>query len=330
MPTRAVVLMSGGLDSRLAVRVLQEQGIDVHALNFKTVFTCCQDISAQAARDLNIPLTVVGQEDDYLDLIRRPKYGYGKGANPCVDCRIYMFQRAKTFMEHIGASFIASGEVIGQRPKSQKRKDLYLIAVQAGLRDLLLRPLSAKLLPPTKPELTGLVDRERLFDFQGRSRKGLIELARSYGFTDTEIPTPSSGCALTEPLFSNKVFDLLSLDDESSRWDFELLKTGRHFRVDSDTKVIVGRREEENVRLQFLAGLPEASPCAVLVPEGFSGPTSIVVGSQTSAALDFAGGLICRYAQNLGDSPQVTLCQNGTQTLISIGPHAEAAAIATL
>ncbi len=330
MSTRAVVLMSGGLDSRLAVRILQEQGIEVHALNFKTVFTCCQDMSAQAARDLDIPLTVLGQQDDYLDLIRRPKYGYGKGANPCVDCRIYMFERAKTFMQHIGASLIASGEVVGQRPKSQKRKDLYLIAVKSGLREQLLRPLSAKLMPPTESELTGLVDRQRLFGFHGRSRKGLIELARGYGFSDAEIPSPSTGCALTEPLFSNKVFDLMRLDDESSRWDFELLKTGRHFRADAATKVVVGRRESENIHLQYLIDLPDASTCSALVPNNFAGPTAIVVGPQTSAAIDFAGGLLCRYAHNPGDSPQVLLHQNGTQTLIPIGPNAEAMAITTL
>ena len=189
--TRCVVLLSGGLDSMLAIRIMQEQGIEVEALNFKTMFTCCQDTSAQAARALNVPITVVGQEEDYLDLIREPQFGYGKGANPCVDCRIYMFQRAYKFMETVDAQFIVSGEVVGQRPMSQKRSDLKVIANYSGLEDLLLRPLSAKVLEPTKPERDGLVDREKLYDFQGRSRKGLIALAREFGFSEDMIPTPS-------------------------------------------------------------------------------------------------------------------------------------------
>ena len=166
----------------LVIRIMQEQGIEVEALNFKTIFTCCQDQSAQVARDMGVRMTVVGQEDDYLDLIRKPTFGYGKGANPCVDCRIYMFDRAKVFMEQIGADFIVSGEVVGQRPMSQKRKDLNVISYHSDLEDLLLRPLSAKFLPITLPEREGWVDREKLYEFQGRSRKGLIKLAKEFGF----------------------------------------------------------------------------------------------------------------------------------------------------
>ena len=162
MSIRCVALISGGLDSSLAIRLMQEQGIEVEAVNFKTVFTCCQDTSAQAARDLGVRLTVIGQDEDYLDLVKSPRFGYGKGANPCVDCRIYMFDKAKEFMEQIGAQFIVSGEVVGQRPMSQKKKDLAVISYHSGLEDLLLRPLSAKLLPPTLPEREGWVDRSKL------------------------------------------------------------------------------------------------------------------------------------------------------------------------
>ena len=130
---RCVALLSGGLDSILAIRVLQEQGVEVEALNFKTIFTCCQNQSAQAARELDVPLTVIGQEDDYLQLIRRPRFGYGKGANPCVDCRIYMFERARLYMDQIGADFIASGEILGQRPMSQKRRDLEAISYHSAI-----------------------------------------------------------------------------------------------------------------------------------------------------------------------------------------------------
>ena len=211
-PRKCLVLLSGGLDSMLAIRIMQEQGIEVEAINFKTVFTCCQDESAQAARDLNVPLTILTQEDDYLQLIRNPRFGYGRGANPCVDCRIYMFERACAFLEPLGADFIVSGEVVGQRPMSQKRSDLSIISHHSGLEDLLLRPLSAKLLPPTKPEREGWVDREKLYDIEGRSRKELIAMAKRFGLA--KIPTPSTGCALTEPRFSQKVFDLIEISPE--------------------------------------------------------------------------------------------------------------------
>lgn len=292
---RCVVLLSGGLDSMLAVRIMQEQGIEVEALNFKTIFTCCQDESGQAARKLGVRLTVIGQEDDYLDLIRQPKFGFGRGANPCVDCRIYMFQRALSFMEQIDADFIVSGEVLGQRPMSQKRRDLEAIAYHSAAEDLLLRPLSAKLLPPTRPERDGIVDRQRLYDFTGRSRKGLIALARRLGLTD--IPAPSTGCALTEVPFSRKVFDLVKQRPEANRWEFELLKTGRHFRFDANTKVVVGRRESENAQMEYLHQLPEAASSALLLPANFRGACTMIVGPLTDDACRFAGGLALRYGK---------------------------------
>jgi hypothetical protein len=280
----------------LAIRILEEQGIEVEALNFKTVFTCCQDQAGQTARDLGVRLTVIGQEDDYLDLVKRPKFGMGKGANPCVDCRIYMFDKAKTFMEQIGADFIASGEVVGQRPMSQKRKDLDVISYHSDLEDLLLRPLSAKLLHPTLPEREGWVDRNKLYGIQGRSRKKLIELAKQYGLKD--IPTPSTGCALTEPRFSKKVFDLIEAPTESRRWDFELLRIGRHFRYDEQTKVILGRDEAENDHLVYMHQLPEAASTGLLSPENFTGPRAMLIGPSTNDSLDFAGGLVLRYSRH--------------------------------
>jgi tRNA U34 2-thiouridine synthase MnmA/TrmU len=156
----------------LAIRLMQAQGVEVEAVNFKTLFTCCQDQAGQSARQLGVRLTVIGQDDDYLDLIRRPRFGYGKGANPCVDCRIYMFQKARAFQQQVGADFLVSGEVIGQRPMSQKRSDLDVIAHHGAGSDLLVRPLSARRLPPTLPERAGWIDRQQLFGFTGRSRKG--------------------------------------------------------------------------------------------------------------------------------------------------------------
>ena len=315
MPGRCVTLFSGGLDSMLAIRLMQEQEIEVEALNFKTAFTCCQDQSGQAARDLGVRLTILSTDDDYFDLVRNPRFGYGKGANPCVDCRIYMFQKAKQFMEQVDAQFIVSGEVVGQRPMSQKRRDLDVISHHSDLDDLLLRPLSAKLLPPTKPERDGLVDREQLYDFQGRSRKGLIELAKKFGFED--IPTPSTGCALTEPRFSKKVFDLFEVAPESNAWDFELLKLGRHFRYDERTKVVMGRDKQENDRLRYMHELPDSSSAAMLNPRNFLGPRTLICGPATDEAVDFAAGLILRYTTNCDpENGLIDVFEAGSQRVV--------------
>jgi len=329
MTRRCVVLLSGGLDSMLAVRIMQEQGIEVEALNFKTIFTCCQDQAGQAARELGVRLTVVGQEDDYLDLVKHPRFGRGKGANPCVDCRIYMFDRAKLFMERMGADFLASGEVVGQRPMSQKRSDLDTIAYHSDLEDLLLRPLSAKLLPPTLPEREAWVNREKLYDIQGRSRKQLIELAARYGLKN--IPTPSNGCALTEPRFSQKVFDLLRSPVDSGRWDFELLKVGRHFRYDPHTKVVVGRNDAENDHLLYLHRLPEASSSVSLYPENFMGPRALVIGEATPEALHFASGLVLRYTRDYDPVDAVLAVEEaGEVRFMPATSHEQAQRIQTL
>lgn len=292
---RCLALFSGGLDSLLAIRLMQEQGVEVEAINFKTSFTCCQDTSAQAARKLGVRLTILSAEDDYFDLVRHPQFGYGKGANPCIDCRIYMFERAARLLPQFDARFLVSGEVLGQRPKSQKRRDLEIIAHHSA-DDLLLRPLSAKLLPPTLPEREGWVDRERLFDFVGRSRKGLIELAGQLGID--EIPSPSNGCALTETAFSKKVFDLIRLQPQNSRWDFELLETGRHFRLSSTTKAIVARNEAETETLRrYFTEPPPGAEVARFQPANFLGPDALAVGPLGEETAEQIAGLVLRYSR---------------------------------
>jgi hypothetical protein len=329
MNRKAVALLSGGLDSRLAIRILQQQGIAIEALNFRTIFGCCKDEASQAAHELGVRLTVVGMDESYLDIIKRPKYGYGKGINPCVDCRIYLFEIARKFMDEVGASFVVSGEVVGQRPMSQKRRDLDIIARDAALEDLLLRPLSAKLLPPTLPERLGVVDRERLFGVEGRSRKGLIELARQFGFN--EIPQPSTGCALTEPLFANKVRDLIELAPQARQWDFELLRIGRHFRFDVDTKVVLGRDERQNEQLRLMAAQDNASPCWVVEPENFTGPTALVTGPHREDAAQFVTGLIARYSRSCDPDKSTVACEvNGRRTSLPIYDDALAATTETI
>ena len=313
----------------LAIRLMQEQGLEVEALNFKTVFTCCQDTAGQSARELNVNLTVIGPQDDYLDLVQRPRFGYGRGANPCVDCRIYMFDLARKFMEEIGATFLVSGEVNGQRPMSQKRRDLLKISYHADAEDLLLRPLSAKLLPPTRPEREGWVNREQLYGFSGRGRKELIELAKRLGLR--RIPTPSTGCALTEKQFSNKVFDLIQSPIKGSRWDFELLKVGRHFRLDRTTKVVVGRSEADNRQLEYMHAVPEATSNALLMPSGFAGPSAMITGPITDESLRFAGGLIVRYSNSaLEECRKARLVTGDGERVIKLEPCEAASAAESL
>ena len=329
MSERAVVLLSGGLDSMLAIRILQEQGLEVEALNFQTMFTCCKDTAAQTARELGVRLTIIGQEDDYVELIRSPQYGYGKGANPCVDCRIYMFRRAKKFMEEIGACVVASGEVLGQRPKSQKRRDLGIISEESGLADLLLRPLSALLLPPTLPERSGKIDREKLYGFSGRSRKGLISLARHFDFKT--IPSPSTGCSLTEKSFAPKVHDLIQIDLESQRWDFELLNLGRHMRIDPQAKVTVGRNEAENDALLAYYRQSESRGSAFFRPKNFYGPSVLLTGPPTELNLKIAGGLMLRYAKKLDSDKAIAVRDiGGTSEECEIEPNEKADALVTL
>ncbi len=330
MPPRAVALLSGGLDSVLAVRVMQDQGVEVEALNFRTPFTCCQDTASQAARRLGVPLTVIAAEDDYLQLVRKPSFGYGRAANPCVDCRIYMFRRAGAYLRDVSAQMVVSGEVLGQRPNSQKRRDLRIIEWHSGLQGRLLRPLSARLLPPTIPEQTGLVDRSRLYDFSGRSRKGLIALAHQFGFTPQEIPSPSTGCALTEKTFAPRVFDLLHNDPENTAWDFELLKVGRHLRLTPATKAVIGRRSEENELLAYLAGRADNRAAAWLQPDNFAGPSVILVGQVDDTTLDTAAGLVLRFASVSPPVPRIRCDVAGRQSLRPATRPAAAIAATTL
>lgn len=295
MAPRAIVLLSGGLDSMLAVRILQVQGLEVEALTFQTQFTCCQSQAARAAAELGVRLTALPAEDDYLDVIRRPRFGYGRGANPCVDCRIYMFARARRWMDETAAVLVASGEVVGQRPMSQKKRDLAVIAHHSGLADDLLRPLSARLLPPTRAERAGWVDRQRLYGFSGRGRGPLIALARELGLA--RIPSPSTGCALTNPQFATRVHDLIQLDPQSRRWDFDLLKLGRHFRLDGEAKLVVGRNETENHALGVLAAREDAPSPTLIEPDGFPGPTALLVGPADPRWLARAVALVGRYGK---------------------------------
>jgi tRNA U34 2-thiouridine synthase MnmA/TrmU len=303
---KAVALLSGGLDSTLAVRVILDQGIVVHALNFFSAFcTCssrrkhtggqagggCRSEARRVAEEFGIPIKVIAKGLDYIEIVRNPKYGYGKGINPCIDCRIYMFKEAKKYMGEIGASFIITGEVLGQRPMSQRRDCFAVIEKESGVEGLILRPLSAKHLEPTIPEKTGLVDRVRLLSMVGRSRKPQMELAADLHIND--YPCPSGGCLLTDKIFSRKVTDLLDHKKTLTTTDLLALKTGRHFRY-SGVKVIVGRDEGENTRLKKLMQPGDT----IVEPVGFPGPAALVCGGIENGVHGFVGGLILRYSSS--------------------------------
>lgn len=311
----AVAMFSGGLDSSLAIRIMQRQGFRVHALFVETVFERCHDGVWQAAESLGVPLTVRPPQEDYLEVLRHPRFGYGQGANPCIDCRIYMCRVAKQMMEELGACVVVTGEVLGQRPMSQQRWQQHLVEKHSGLKGRLLRPLSAKLLPPTIPELEGLVDREQLYAFSGRSRKPLIELAHALGIQI--IPQPSIGCLLTQPSFAPRVFDLLRHRPTAALWEFEILMVGRHLRIAPDTKIVVGRNEEENgiLRTTFFAHRPP--DCAYLHPQNFMGPDILVVGNLSEENLRLALSLVVRYTnkRKLPDRPVVQVTFPHTEEL---------------
>ena len=243
---KAVALFSGGLDSILAVKLIQEQGIEVKGVNFKTPFFGL-DEAYVIAKDLDINLEIIDITEELLKILKKPKYGFGKNMNPCIDCHALMFKKAGEYMNKIGASFILSGEVLGERPMSQNRNSLSIIERESGFEGKILRPLSALLLAEIIPEKEGLVDRNKLLDISGRSRKRQMKLAAKMGIKD--YPSPAGGCKLTEPAFSKRLRDLFTQESFSLE-EIELLKLGRHFRLSRDIKLVVGRNKEENEQLQ--------------------------------------------------------------------------------
>jgi len=291
MERQCVALISGGLDSALAAKLMLEQGIEVHGLYLSLSWGCCdKEKAVSIARQLGIPLMVLGVGDAYLDVIRKPKYGYGTGLNPCVDCRIYMFRIAKRYMEEIGAGFVVTGEVLGQRPMSQMRRPLSTIEAESGLEGLLLRPLSAQLLDPTLPELLGVVDRARLLRIAGRSRQEQMALAAEGRISS--YSTPAGGCLLTDEHFAKKAKDLFAHEERPTTKDMELLTIGRHFRIGQRTKIIVGRNELENLLLEG-----HAQPGYTCIRPMFAGPAALVAGEWTDDGRRISVSLILRHTK---------------------------------
>lgn len=251
---KAVGLFSGGLDSLLATKLMLMQDIDTRLITFVTPF-CPAPYSTQKKtfvtnKDLEVKVKIVTLGEEYIEMVKNPKFGYGKNMNPCVDCRVYMIKKAKEYMEKIKASFIFTGEVIGQRPMTQQKKHLELIERKTGLQGLIVRPLSAKNLEMTIPEKKGWIEREKLLDLSGRGRKEQIALAQKFGITS--FPWPAGGCLLTDPQFTQRIKDSLEHGEDTQRY-LVRLRYGRHFRLENGVKVIVGRNEQENAILTDLA-----------------------------------------------------------------------------
>ena len=297
---KALVMFSGGLDSMLATKLILNQGIEVEALNFSGFFCSCKagQGTVDAAENLGVPLKVVNVGSAYLKMLRNPKHGYGKNMNPCVDCKIFMLKEAEKYADAIGASFIFTGEVLDERPMSQHFKALRIIEEESGLKGRLLRPLSAKLLPETVAEKKGLVDRDKLLGFRGRSRKPQIKLASEFGIG--HFPSPAGGCLLTEAEFAKRLRDLFKFRKHVSVADVALLRVGRHFRF-GENKIIVGRNEGEN---KGLANGKAKSDYFFEVPE-ISGPITILQGIKTKKAVKMAAALTAFYSDAKSDTVTV-------------------------
>lgn len=287
---RAIGLLSGGLDSALAARLLLDQGIEVIGLHLESPTACRNDVR-EVARDLGIRLEVRAKGEEYLRLLRHPHWGYGRNLNPCVDCRVFMFGLGKPYLEEFDARFLFTGEVVGQRPMSQLKDRMMMIDRQAGLEGLVLRPLSAQLLPETEPEKRGWVDRTRLRGIFGRGRTEQLAMAAAYGLRHTA--SPGGGCLLTDPIFSDKLRDLFAHtpEDETHVDDVALLRVGRHFRVDAGLKIVLGRNALENERLASFANRERW----LVEPDGCAGPTALVCGPRSERAVALATDLMARH-----------------------------------
>lgn len=308
-PVTAVGLLSGGLDSALAARLLEDQGIVVIGVHFAgaycPVLFGTRTQAELVAESLGIEYVRLPIDAEFVEMVKAPRYGRGKNMNPCIDCHILMLRRAWEYARHRNAAFIFTGEVLGQRPMSQHRQALELVAKRSGTAGWLLRPLSAKLLPETEPEKQRLVDRERLLNIEGRGRKRQLALAKELGISG--FSSPAGGCLLTDASYSRRLREALAHDEDSVEL-FELLALGRHFRLDSGSRVVVGRNQPENEELRRRAQV------GVMVDaSGLPGPVGLLTPDSGTVDRLIAARLCARYSDRRGD-PLVTVLVDGQPT----------------
>lgn len=315
MKKRAISLISGGLDSAVATRLIIEQGIDVVGLHFTSLFASKRDrqrghMALHTASELGIEIITKNKGDDYIEIVKNPRYGYGKNMNPCIDCRIYMLRLTKELLSEMDASFVVTGEVLGQRPMSQRRNTIELIEKRSELKGLIVRPLSARLFPPTIPEQEGIIDRERLLDHSGRSRQVQYQLVETYGLSAFDLP--GGGCLLTDPIFSRKLKDLMTTDTAYTTKDIELLTIGRHFRLSPSAKLVVARNETENQRLTIMG----EAPYITVNPVDFKGPMGIIKTEEPSEeVLLMSARILARYGKDVPPTATVEIGSDTKKTL---------------
>ncbi len=312
---KAVALLSGGLDSTLATLQMKKHGIEVYGLSFITPFTSKADVkdiienNLAYYENLEIPVKIKELSEEYIGIVRKPRFGYGKNLNPCIDCKILFLKIAASYMKEIGAEFVITGEVLDQRPMSQKAHTLFLIEEEAGMKNLVVRPLSGALLPPTEPELRGLIKREWLLSIRGRQRNEQLKLAEEFGVK--EFKQPAGGCLLTSPDYAKKVKDLI-IHDQLTKLSAEFLKFGRHFRVDG-VKLIVGRNFLENERI-LKVGLGHR---ILIFPVNTTGPTALVDSDSPldDRILDLVLRVVARYCDKKMEIDFKVVLPNGEHSL---------------
>ena len=294
---RALGLCSGGLDSILSALVLRDQGLQVAWIAFETPFFSA-DKARKAAEQTGIRLYVEDITPDYLEMMKAPPAGFGKNMNPCMDCHALMFNKAGVLMQSEGYDFLFSGEVLGQRPMSQNANSLRYVAKHSGVDKFILRPLSARKLPETSMEAQGLVDRERLLDFSGRSRKPQMTLSRKFGIS--EYPSPAGGCLLTDPGYSRRLRDLFDYSTSLTPGALHLLKCGRHMRLNPSAKIIVGRTQQDNEQILKYC---DHQQDIIIKTIGYPGPVVVLPNGGSEADLFLAGAICAGY----GKAPETAL-----------------------
>jgi len=311
---RTLALLSGGLDSALAIKLVQEQGVKVTALNFTSPFIQTRlETVRRIAENLKVNLVTLDLGMEHLKIVRNPRYGYGSQINPCVDCRILMLTRARSYAKRIHASFIVTGEVLDQRPMTQRLSVMKLIEREAGVEGVVLRPLSAKVLPETRVEREGLINREKLLGIRGKSRRIQIQLARKYGIKGYQ--TPSGGCLLTYKEYALKLQDLIKHRSRVTRRDLQLLKVGRHFRF-KGCKIIVGRNKEENDKLLKL----KSGNDFYLTVLDYGSPITLLQGKKTRGAIVTAARLTARYSDAPNGDVKVFYGRSGLEKFVVVKP----------
>ena len=306
-------LCSGGLDSILSALLLQRQGIDITWICFETPFFSSES-AQKASRMTGIPLMTLDITDDYMEMMKSPRAGFGKNMNPCMDCHALMFSKAGEILKTKGFLFLFSGEVLGQRPKSQNKNSLRYVEKNSGFDGQILRPLCARLLPETLIEQKGLVDRQKLMDISGRSRKIQMQMAKAFGIK--EYPSPAGGCLLTDKIFSDRLKDLMNTQKLFNKRELYYLKHGRHFRLDSKTKVIVGRSEKDN---QHLLNYFEKNMDLLLRPAKIPGPDVILTGKDTKKNIQTSAMICASYTKSIpGENADIKVIKKNDATILSV------------